>query len=247
MLVHGYLGGAAQWAGQVAAFSARTEVLTPELPGFGGRSAETAPDTIGAFAGTVLDALDARGVDRFALLGHSMGGMVAQEIVARVPARVERLVLYATGAVGAMPGRFATFAASRRRIALEGTRATARRIAATWFLDGERAPGYDACAAIAELASADAMRAGLDAMERWSRAGDLARVRCPTLVLWGEADWSYAWPVTERLWRSIPDASLAVVPGCAHAVHLERPALFDALVGDFLARAPRPGAPGAPT
>ena len=87
---------------------------------------------------------------------------------------------------------------------------------------------------IAEQSSADAIQAGLDAMQGWRGDGFLPRIRPETLVVWGDKDRTYPWAQTEKLWQSIPQASLAVVPHCAHAVHLERPEVFNLLVGDFL-------------
>ena len=84
-----------------------------------------------AHAQSVLTLLDQLGVERFHLLGHSMGGMVVQEIVRLAPARVQRLVLYATGPQGSIPGRFETLARSRERLAEDGLERTARRTCAT--------------------------------------------------------------------------------------------------------------------
>lgn len=49
-----------------------------------------------------------------------------------------------------------------------------------------------------------------------------------------ENDRTYAWEQTALLWQAIEKAHLAVVPGCAHAVHLEKPELFAALLRDYL-------------
>ena len=62
----------------------------------------------------------------------------------------------------------------------------------------------------------------------------LAQITVPTLVLWGDSDRAYLWDQQEQLWRTIPGAQLAVIPGCAHAVHLEKPHLFNAMLEDFL-------------
>ena len=234
VFVHGYLGGGAQWAEQTAVFSSRFRVVTPDLPGFGSKHKLTAPESIGDFADVLLAELAASGINRFHLLGHSMGGMIVQEMVARAPERVERLVLYGTGPLGLLPGRFETIAESKRRVAADGPEATGRRIAATWFRAGEAAESYDLCAELAVKASTQAMLAGLTAMESWSGLDALPRIASPTLVLWGDGDRSYPWSEPERLWRGISGARLAVVPGCAHAVHLEKPQLFNALLMDFL-------------
>ena len=79
------------------------------------------------------------------------------------------------------------------------------------------------------------MLAGLDAMESWSRTENLPHIACPTLIIWGEQDRTYGWNQIEELWQTIPKASLAVMPGCSHAAHMEKPALFNHLLEDFLA------------
>lgn len=234
VFVHGYLGGSAQWAEQVEAFAPSFRVVTPDLPGFGLKRELEAPDEIGAFAEDVLGQVRDAGVERFHLVGHSMGGMIVQEMVARAPERVDRLVLYGTGPVGLLPGRFETIDESKRRVVADGAQATGRRISATWFVDYERAPNYPVCADLAVLASEQAALAGLSAMEKWSGEAALADIASPTLVLWGDCDRTYMWSQQQRLWEGIAGARLAVIPGCAHAVHLEKPRLFDAVLADFL-------------
>lgn len=234
VLVHGFLGGSAQWAAELQAWGPHFDVIAPDLAGYGDACDRSAPGTIAAHARAVLATLDTLGIDRFRLLGHSMGGMVVQEMLHQAPARVSRLVLYATAALGSIPGRFETMQRSRERLVEEGIEQVARRISATWLLDREASPAYPALSALALRSRIDAARAGLDAMEHWDGRDRLASIGVPTLVVWGESDRTYGWPLIEALWRTIPKASLAVLPACAHALHLERPALFHTLVREFL-------------
>jgi pimeloyl-ACP methyl ester carboxylesterase len=53
-------------------------------------------------------------------------------------------------------------------------------------------------------------------------------------VLWGDGDRAYQWSQPQQLWQQIAGARLAVIPGCSHAVHLEKPHLFNAVLADFL-------------
>lgn len=234
VLVHGYLGGSLQWNAEIESLRHHFDVVAPDLAGYGDACHLEAPTEIAAHARAVLATLDHLGVDRFHLLGHSMGGMVAQEIVSLAPLRVQRLVLYATGPQGAIPGRFETMARSRERLAAEGVERTARRICATWLLDREASPAFAPLATLAVRASEQAARAGLCAMEGWDGRDRLLAIEQETLVLWGERDRSYGWSQIEALWRTIPGASLAVLPDCAHALHLERAALFHMLLLEFL-------------
>ena len=235
VLVHGFMGGSAQWDGLRAALAPDLDVVAIDLPGFGANSHLQSLNSIEGYATWVIEQAQDRGLHRYHVLGHSMGGMIAQEIARKDSDRVERLVLYATGAQGALPGRFETIEESKRRATVEGNRATARRIAATWFLKKEASPDYEACARIAEQASLDAIYAGLDAMRAWSGEAALSEIEQETLIMWGDKDRTYAWEQTQLLWKNIPHASLAVIPGCAHAIHLEKPQLFHSILQDFLA------------
>jgi len=233
VMVHGFLGGSDQWRLQDALAGGRP-IVRVDLPGFG-KNADMAPiNRIEGFAEWVLSDVSARGLDRFDLLGHSMGGMIVQVMHHLAPDRINRIVLYGTGAVGELPGRFESISTSIDRAINDGAQATARRIAATWFCDYERSPEFPACARIAELAQLPAIEAGLRAMQDWSGEAALPDITSPALVLWGDLDRSYAWPQVEQLWRAIPTCNLAVVPNCAHAVHSEQPELFNSLINSFL-------------
>lgn len=228
------MGGSAQWDLQRADFAPDFDIIPLDLPGFGANNHLPAISSIGGFADWVVAELRAMGVARYHLMGHSMGGMIVQEMVRQDSDRIDKLILYGTGAVGVLPGRFETIEQSKTRAEADGVPRTARRISATWFLDEERAEPFEACASIAQQASAAAVMAGLDAMKAWSGVDHLAEIKKRTLVIWGDKDRTYPWSQIERLWSSVPDASLAVAPGCAHAIHLEKAALFNALVRDFL-------------
>lgn len=226
------------WRGEIEHFADRYDVVAPNLAGFGDSAHLAGPDRIEPHAKKVLDLLDHLGIETFHLVGHSMGGMVVQHMVRLAGDRIARVVLYGTGSCGRMPGRFETADASRQKLAADGVAATSRRIAATWFVKGEDAECYDLCTTIGAAASLQGAIAGTHAFEKWDAQDLLPSFSSPTLIIWGEKDRSVAWHHTETLWRGIPGASLAVCPGCAHNVHMERPQLFQMLLGDFLAGLP---------
>lgn len=234
VFVHGYLGGAAQWNSQVAFLKEDYRIVCLDLPGFGVRCDEIAPDNMTSFAEFCLAQLTSLGCEKFHLVGHSMGGMVVQEMIRLAPDRIDKLVLYGTGPIGLLPGRFEPIEESKRRVKDDGPVVTARRISATWFLERDKAVQYHVCESLAIKASLQAMLAGLTAMESWSGVDALAAIKSPTLVLWGDGDRTYPWSQAEQLWAEIADTQLAVVPGCAHVVHLEKLEIFNALVNGFL-------------
>lgn len=234
ILVHGYLGGSAQWHDQISAFSTTHDVIAPDLPGFGGAAGLPAPKSIAGFAAAVVDLINRLGVNRFLLLGHSMGGMIAQEIAARHTDRIDALLLYGTGPLGVMPDRFETIETSLHRLEEDGITMTADRISAQWFHQGSAAPGYPATRDIARMASLEAGRNGLTAMRDWDGRSALEQLSMRSRIVWGDQDRSYRWPQIAALWNGIAGAELSVIPGTSHAVHMEKPHLFNAVIQDFL-------------
>ncbi|MGB7204031.1 MAG: alpha/beta hydrolase [Anderseniella sp.] len=232
--MHGYLAGAEIWRKQIDHFKGRFEVIAPNLPGFGASSKIEAPTTIPGFAEKILQDLMQMGVTRFHLVGHSMGGMIVQAMAVLAPERIHHLVCYGTGPVGVLPNRFETIDASRKRLSNDGLDKAVKRIATTWFRDGENAQGYQQCVELGMQASMQAALGSLDAWETWDGSDQLSHIKAPSLVIWGDGDRSYGWSQPEALWRGIPNCSLAVVPGCAHNVHMEKPGLFNAILEDFL-------------
>lgn len=234
VLVHGYLGGAEQWRREIEHFSGHYDVIAANLPGFGTAADRSGCATIEGMAEAVHMLLDELKVGEYMLLGHSMGGMIVQEMARMRPERVRGLVLYGTGPLGLMPDRFEPLAASRERLLADGVEATSRRIGATWFKRGAEARAYPLVAEIGAKANPQAAEAALGAMGAWDGRQALRLLTMPTLVIWGDADRSYRWPQVETLWTNLPDVRLSVIPGAAHAAHLEKPEIFHSLVEDFL-------------
>lgn len=233
VLVHGFLGGSQQWLPEIAFLSPHFDVIAPDLPGFGAASGAAGCTRIEDMADSVIALLDSLEIGSFCLLGHSMGGMIVQDIARKIPDRVAGLVLHATGALGLMPDRFEPVETSKQRLIDDGITSTAARIVATWFVDGADATGYASLVAIGAGANTAAALCALDAMAAWDGRAHLAALTMPTLVIWGEQDRSYRWPQIELLWKTLPDAGLAVIPRAAHAAHLEKPAVFRAFLADF--------------
>ena len=234
VLQHGFLGGSGYFAPQIAQLRQCHDVIAADLPGFAGSAAEPTPESIEGLSLSLLGFLDGLGVERFSLLGHSMGGMVALQSALDQPARIERLILYGTSASGRLPGRFETFERSIERLREEGLEATVARIAATWFVDGEAAPLYPLCLEAGRGVREEAAIACLRAMPAWDVTDRIGELKIPTLVLYGDRDRSYGHEDAVGLARGIPDARLCILPDCAHNVHLEKPALFNQVVADFL-------------
>jgi len=84
VLVHGFLGSAKMWEPQIDFFKDYFRVITPDLPGFGRSNKAKSLNSIQSMANLLLDSLEEKEIDKFHLLGHSMGGMIVQEMAKKV-------------------------------------------------------------------------------------------------------------------------------------------------------------------
>ena len=160
--------------------------------------------------------LEALELERVALVGHSLGGLVCARVAARAPELVERLVLVAPAGV------------SRRR----GLLGHLLPLAATAC---HSSPGF------LRVLAADAVRAGPRALLRSARellaqdvTHELRDVRAPTLLVWGERDDLVPASLGEVFARELPDARLLVIPGARHVPMVERPREFEDALVSFL-------------
>lgn len=234
VLVHGFLSSSKYWLPQKVYFEGMFNTIVPDLPGFGESSGGGVPDTLAEFAERVLQVVDQADVERFALVGNSIGGSVALQLALDYPKRVSKLVLYGTGS-SAPKRRFETIEETIDRIGREGLACVRRHIAATWFVEGEKHPFFPLCADAGECVSAEAAVRTLRAVSKWDVTERLGELSVPTLVISGDRDRSTAPEDSYLLWRGIASAQLCIVPNCAHNVHLERPEVFNKIVFDFLA------------
>ncbi|UWQ75820.1 alpha/beta fold hydrolase [Leisingera sp. M658] len=234
VMQHGFLGGGGYFAPQMAALGQSFDMIAPDLPGYAGSAAEPALDSIEALSQAQVALLDKLGVERFSLLGHSMGGMIALQTALDHPDRVEQLVLYATHCSGNLPGRFETFDETAKRAKAEGIEALAKRVSATWFVDYDRAPMYPFCLGAGAGASEAAVLGSLKAFQTWDVTERLSELEMPVLVISGDKDRSYGVPGLVQLASGIKNASLNLISGGAHCVHLEKSDLFNISLREFL-------------
>lgn len=231
---HGYLGGNSLWSPQFPFFSRMFDVIAPDAPGYAGSAGEPVAETIGDMARANFALLDHLGIEDFCLVGHSMGGMIVQEMAAQQGDRIRKLVLYGTACSGAMPRRFETFEETARSLRADGLEAMGRRIGKTWFVAGDAAPNYWLCQNSGNGTTLEAALAGLRAMPAWDGSDKLETFGMPVMVMGGDRDHSYSLDEMVHLYRTIPNARLALLPHCAHNAHLEKPDLFNQILADFL-------------
>jgi pimeloyl-ACP methyl ester carboxylesterase len=238
LLLHGVGSGAGSWLAQLASLAVRRRVIAWDAPGYGESDGLPDPAPPAAdYAAAALGLADALRLDRFVLLGHSLGAIMAAALCARHCGRVERLILSAPAAgygkasdeerearIGPRLREMAQrgpagLAAARARNLLAPT-ATAAAVAHVRAVMAELRPaGYEQACRL--LGHADIF-------------DDLGAIAVPTLVLCGDADAVTPEDGCRRIAASITGARYQTLRGVGHASYIEDPPQFDAALLGFL-------------
>ena len=236
VLVHGYLGSSEMWTFQKEFFSKDYRVITPALPGFGESHNVKSLDSINKMAKEIINVLDEKKIDKFNLIGHSMGGMIVQEITKLIGDRVNKLICFATGSIGDIPGRFETMDETREKLKKEGAQLSFSRVPLKWFVKGDKDKNYFLCENAVKNVSLEAADNALLAMKNWRGKENLKNIKNETLIIWGDKDTSYNFDQVDTLNKNIKNSRLEIFKDCAHNVHLEQPDQFNNLVKEFISK-----------
>jgi pimeloyl-ACP methyl ester carboxylesterase len=242
VLVNGYAATAADWDPTfIEALAAGRELICVDNPGVGQARADPPPHSIEDAAETLARQLEELGLGSVAVLGWSLGGMVAQALAAAAPERVSALVLLSTDA-GGPEAEEGSARAWQQLTSREGTpREQASRLIGLLFppdfarIVDERF-GDVVAAARAELPAAT-LEAQEAAMAAWHAepAGErLAAIRAPVLVAAGTEDVVIPSGNAGLIARALPGAWLAHFPGGGHAFMAQEPRRLAALILAFL-------------
>ena len=234
VLVHGFLGSSEMWSPQLDFFKNNFRVIAPALPGFGKSNELNSCDSIECMAKAILNLLEKKEIKNFNLLGHSMGGMIVQEIAKLAGDKILKLICYGTGPRGNIPGRFETIDQSREKLKINGLKVTAHRIAKTWFLEEDKSKYFYLCDEAGKQTSIEATDNGLLAMKNWNGIENLKNIKNETLIIWGDQDKAYNFDQVRTLNNTISNSDLKIIRGCSHNVHLEKPDEFNIIVEKFL-------------
>ena len=234
ILVHGYLGSSEMWCHQKNYFSNFCRVIAPALPGFGESGSAQSLDSINKMAKFIINIIDEKNINKFNLLGHSMGGMIVQEIVKILNQRVNKLICFATGSIGEIPGRFETIDETREKLKKDGIALSFSRVPKKWFIKGDQDKNYFLCSNAVKNVSLETADNALLAMKNWSGKDNLQNIDNETLIIWGDKDTSYNFEQVDTLNKNIKNSRLEIFKDCSHNVHLEQSDRFNRLIEDFI-------------
>ncbi|EYT64521.1 3-oxoadipate enol-lactone hydrolase [Dietzia sp. UCD-THP] len=222
------------WDAQVHDLARDHTVIAVDHRGHGGSEVIPGPCTIADLAGDVLVLLDALGMDRFHVVGLSLGGALAQWLAVHEPARVRSAALLCTAARFGEPSAWVERAAAVRD---GGTGAVADAVVARWITPRRAQQDPALVAAIREMllaTSTEGYAAACDALSDWDGRADLGRITCPTLVMAGDEDPSTSPAVVRELAAGIPGAEFVTLSPAAHVPTVEIPDRVNAVLRSHL-------------
>jgi pimeloyl-ACP methyl ester carboxylesterase len=213
VFVHGYTGDATDWVHQIGAFAGDHRVLVLDNRGHGESEAPTDRDaySVDAMVADALGIVDEVGLDRFHLVGHSMGGAIAQEIALREPERLISVTLEDTSHSFADHGEPG---GTRPVVSPEELRIATERVARM---------------------SRDALVGSWKGLLGWRGTTDRAQaIDRPTLIVYGARDASRIVEGSRKLEALIPGAQLVEIEDAGHSPQRERPDVFNGVLRRFL-------------
>jgi pimeloyl-ACP methyl ester carboxylesterase len=237
VFLHGVGGGRAVWERQLPYFAALGyDARAWDQPGYGGTAA-VEPYDLEHVAAALERQLP---TEAAVLVGHSMGGFVAQEAYARFPDRIKALVLcFTSAAFGGTGSDFARqFIAARIGPLDQGK--TMAEIASKVIPGMRGSRSRDDGVALAQRVMAEVppetYRKAVQLLTTVDHRAVLPTIRVPTLVLAGSDDRVAPPAVMERMAQRIPGAEFVQLEGCGHLGPMDAPESFNQALAGFLAR-----------
>jgi pimeloyl-ACP methyl ester carboxylesterase len=235
IMLHGYTDSWFSFSGVLPHFDADFRIYLPDQRGHGDSERPEGAYTTPEFAADVVALMDAKGLERATVVGHSMGSFVAQQVALMAPHRVERLVLIGS----------ATTIRNEATLELQRSLETLTDpVPAQFARDFQESTVYrslpegfmDRAVAESLKLPARVWRAVLGGLLAGDCRDRLGEIRTPALILWGERDSFFSRAEQDALAAGLPNARLKVYPGTGHALHWEQPAQFARDLGQFLAQ-----------
>ena len=160
--------------------------------------------------------------------------MIVQEIAQLAGDRINKLICFATGSIGEIPGRFEPIDETRKRLQEEGADISFSRVPKKWFVKGDKDKNYQLCSNAVQNISSETADNALSAMKNWSGIDNLKNIKNETLIVWGDKDISYNFDQIDTLNKNIKNSKLEIFEGCSHNVHLEETEKFNNLIKKFI-------------
>ncbi len=250
ILIHGIAGRAAQWDNTIGLLAETNTVVAPDLMGHGESAKPRGDYSLGAHASGIRDLLVGLGIARASVVGHSLGGGIAMQFAYQFPERCERLVLVASGGLGAdvspllraatLPGSEIVLPLLAHPRVLEVASLIPRvlgRIGLRTRADlTEMARGYQSLSnPEARSAFIHTLRGVIDPTGQRINASDRLYLasKMPSMIIWGRRDRIIPVTHAEPTHRGMPGSRIELFDEAGHFPQLDDPLRFARTLQDF--------------
>jgi non-heme chloroperoxidase len=236
ILLHGYSDSWVSYTRVLPLIDKKYHVYVPDLRGHGESDRPASGYTFSDFAGDIVAFMDAKGIKKATIVGHSMGSFVAQHVATMAPGRVERLVL-----VGTAPA-VSNGEVSQLQIEVNALTDPVPLKFVTEFQKGvvtRPVPDEFMDHVIQESMKLPARvwRDAMAGMLAKNSAVELSNIKAPTLIIWGDRETVFPKRADqELLLKRLPNARLKVYEGTGHCPNWEEPARFARDLQEFVER-----------
>jgi pimeloyl-ACP methyl ester carboxylesterase len=234
-LIHGLGSSAQDWENQVAHFAKSFRVIAPDLRGHGRSDKPAGGYSIRRFADDIAGLMSTLRTGPAHVVGLSLGGGVAFQLALDAPQLLRTLTIVNSAPEMILRTWQQKFAIGSRRVIVRmlGLPGFGRMLSKKLFPSPEHGAQRNTFEERFARNDPQAYTASLNALIGWSVSARLGEIRCPTLVITADQDYT---PVAfkEAYVAQIPNAHLAVVPDSRHALPMERPEAFNRVLMDFL-------------
>ncbi|MBL7061489.1 MAG: alpha/beta fold hydrolase [Dehalococcoidia bacterium] len=233
VIIHGGGDGARAWLQNAEELSRHYSVYIPDLPGFGQSQSANDRFHLPEFVAFIEDFSQALGLERFYLMGHSIGGGIALHYALRFPQKVKGLVLVSSWCLGIEAALWVRFLSRPAFCSSFGEASIAILKAVKWLARIFYAPFK-----IANPPTRIKMEMGKTMMTLKGQTtvllNQLSELTVPTLLVWGAGDRIVPASHAYAAAKLIPDCQLHIFEGCGHNVYRQRAGEFSQLLTNFL-------------
>ncbi|WP_276044643.1 alpha/beta fold hydrolase [Mycobacterium cookii] len=250
LLIHGMAGSSATWRAVIPELSKKYRVLAPDLLGHGESTKPRGDYSLGAFAASLRDLLDALDISRATVVGQSLGGGVAMQFTYQHREYCQRLALISSGGLGPDLNwilRFLSAPGAELLLPVVAPKPvlTVGNKLGSWLKSaGVEAPrATEMWSAYSSLADQQTRQAFLRTLRsvvdyRGQAVSALGKIHVshglPTLLIWGEEDKIIPVAHGHAAHDAVPGSRLEVLAGVGHFPHVESPIAVVDILDDFI-------------
>ncbi len=234
LFLHGWMGSWRYWYPTIEHVKRHYRAYSFDFWGFGESRHKSATESIHDYSRQVIRFLDALGIDRVLLVGHSMGGMVALKTALDHPTRIAKVVTVGAPITGASLSWFLKLTYYQPIANVFANAPWLRRFLFRHFLGETSDPAVHEILDDSLKSSASTLQRSIASMLRTDLRPELSLLSVPALIVHGGRD-EIVHPNQADLFHHVPPAQVVVMPKSRHFPFLDEPEQFNTLLLTFLA------------